>query len=1666
MKTLTPILFRSVLHNQILKKLICYSLASLILIFFLNFSPNKAEAQTNLTVDGSVQNIGYNGSFIDRVVPASFTNGFIEFNLRGGDGGYAATDDDCGSYGGNGATVQAFFSVGTGTGEIPPGSTVRFIVGGSGGNLLTNTGFSGTGFTGAGGGGATGILYRAPSDALFTLLSVAGGGGGAYQGAVAGVCVDNEGGFGGRASENGGDANGSFFGSGGTNGNGGEQEGLIASGGGGGAFSDGEGVTCVGLSNPIGIATNVAGEGHRATAIGSVPGQGEGCSSFGGSTWANGGFGFGSGGAGNDAGGGGGGYSGGGGGGGTGAGGGGGSYVKNIATFSSKADGSRGSFCNSGVCSSVFSSNGSVSYRAVARPSNDLCSGATSLNCSGVLSGSSSNASSDDAPPTCGGGSSKAGVWFTVTGTGGTITLSTAGSNYDTRLHVYFGSCSAYTCVAYNDNSGSGNTSQVSFCTGLNSTYLVYMDGGGAAGATGNYTISVNCTNNPPTITCPSDIFTNTDQGQCSAITTYSVSATDDCGVSSIIRIGGQASGSAFPLGSSLVTWRATDGAGAQSTCSFNVIVNDTEDPSINCPSDFSVNTDSGQCTGTATYSVTADDNCTLASNVLLSGPASGGTFQQGSNVVTWEATDAEGNQSACSFTVTVIDDQPPVISCPPDISVPNDQDSCNALVTGLIATAFDACPTTIVNNSPYAFAGGEDASGVYPVGTTVVEFIATDIDGNTDVCYTTVTVNDTKSPVAGCFYNIGLGLNSKGEANISINWVNNKSYDNCSISSMTLSKKKFTCADLGKSYTTLTVTDPAGNSNSCVASVIVQDNIKPSAVCKNVSVKLDAGGKATVSGTDVDGGSSDNCSIVSYDVTPAQFDCSNLGPKNSVILTVTDQSNNSSSCNATVTILDNMPPMANCKNRTVYLDSAGNASMMAMGINNGSTDNCGIDTMILDKTSFDCSDLGKNTVTLTVIDGSSNSSTCMAMVTVKAQAVQNLHTSNVSFTSATLNWDEVSWAAGYILIGRPVGAGSKVKLKIIGSNNTSYNASGLQQGTSYEWSIQAICALDLSKGTPMSPADTFTTLTCPVADSLFVDLNSPNSATLNWAKSPYAGGTWINFYSEDLTDVRIFDILTADSTSLTVDELKCDEKYLWKVKFACGTLSSYVFAEDFSEVDTFVTVNPLVVSLCPDQNIALLESTSQNCNCDGGIVQMSVIYDGPANATVSVGPNSNGNNTTVYNNVQPGDTLHPNLGDIGNNWYWSVNGSVDADIHTSCSDDILNNVNSTKSDFGHLGNYPNPDQNSNDGTFLVIGFTDDNGNVCGINAASTPCPEVQVTLDLDNSVGPYSFSWSNGSTDSILIDSICTTTTYTVTVTDSYGCVSTESHTATVIDISCYDDKVTMCHDFGTSGAHTHCVALDDVQDKLNDGYVLGDCSVSFDPGSCGSSTPPTPTICDCDGKIIEMTVVYDGPNNATVKVGPNSSGSNPTTFTNVQNGDTLSANLGNIGNNWYWSVNGVVDADIHTSCSDDILGNVNSSKSDFGGLGNYPNPDQNNNDGTFLVIGHTDDKGNVCMICQLVTKSNLKSLSSARTSDAAEMIVYPNPNNGNYTIVINNMSAKQAFLRITDISGKEFFRKIMPNDILSNRVEIEMTNYAKGTYFVELIMDSDVIVRKLVVL
>ena len=108
-----------------------------------------------------------------------------------------------------------------------------------------------------------------------------------------------------------------------------------------------------------------------------------------------------------------------------------------------------------------------------------------------------------------------------------------------------------------------------------------------------------------------------------------------------------------YALGQTVITYTADDGNGNTSTCTQTLTVEDTEAPSITCPSDLTVNTDAGLCTASSVSlgSTTSSDNC---GSVVVSNNSSE-PYAIGQTVITYTADDGNGNTSSCTQTITCL---------------------------------------------------------------------------------------------------------------------------------------------------------------------------------------------------------------------------------------------------------------------------------------------------------------------------------------------------------------------------------------------------------------------------------------------------------------------------------------------------------------------------------------------------------------------------------------------------------------------------------------------------------------------------------------------------------------------------------------------------------------------------------------------------------------------------------------------------------------------------------------------------------------------------------------------------------------------------------------------------------------------------------------------------
>jgi len=432
------------------------------------------------------------------------------------------------------------------------------------------------------------------------------------------------------------------------------------------------------------------------------------------------------------------------------------------------------------------------------------------------------------------------------------------------------------------------------------------------------------------------------------------------------------------------VTLTATDIGGNSDTCIAKVRVEDTMGPTAICQ-DVTVNLNSG---GMASIAVSDIDNnsvdaCGIASDGLSSTTFNCDNLNQ-NNIVTLQLTDIYNNSSSCTANVKVKDPLSfccamPTANCQ-DISVSLDINGTYSLAVSEIDNGSTAeCGLQSISVSPNNFTCSD-------IKSHIVTLTITDINSDSDQCTASVSVEDNTPPTAMC-QDITLQLDAGGNASIVASDVDNMSSDACGIFSTSVAPNAFSCNSIGTNpnIVSLTVTDNNSNVNSCTAQVSVQDTVSPTAMCQDITLQLDAGGNASIVASDVDNMSSDACGIFSTLVTPNAFSCNSIGTNpNIVSLTVTDNNSNVSSCTAQVSVQDTVSPTAMCQPTTVVLSPIdGTGFIVASDVDGGSNDACGIASLDVVPSTFDCSMVGGNTVTLTVTDNNGNSSNCTSNVFV-----------------------------------------------------------------------------------------------------------------------------------------------------------------------------------------------------------------------------------------------------------------------------------------------------------------------------------------------------------------------------------------------------------------------------------------------------------------------------------------------------------------------------------------------------------------------------------------------------------------------------------------------------------------------------------------------------------
>jgi hypothetical protein len=282
-----------------------------------------------------------------------------------------------------------------------------------------------------------------------------------------------------------------------------------------------------------------------------------------------------------------------------------------------------------------------------------------------------------------------------------------------------------------------------------------------------------------------------------------------------------------FPVGTTNVTYTATDPAGNTATGVQHVTVHETTPPTFTfVPGAVAVNTGPGATSCGAFVSDATLGTATVAdgcdTTVIRSGVPAGNNFPVGVTVITYTAK-ADTSVTATQ-TVTVVDNTPPSITAPAPrtLFTGAGATSCGVTVSNLDATlgtasASDNCPGLgAITRS------GVPAGNAFPVGATTVTYSVTDAHGNTSSATQVVTVVDNTPPQITCQADIIADYNPAVNGAV-VTYTAPVGTDNCASNTAQIAGlASGSTFPVGTTTNTFRVTDASGNTAQCSFKVTV----------------------------------------------------------------------------------------------------------------------------------------------------------------------------------------------------------------------------------------------------------------------------------------------------------------------------------------------------------------------------------------------------------------------------------------------------------------------------------------------------------------------------------------------------------------------------------------------------------------------------------------------------------------------------------------------------------------------------------------------------------------------------------------------------------------------------------------------------------------------------
>ena len=531
----------------------------------------------------------------------------------------------------------------------------------------------------------------------------------------------------------------------------------------------------------------------------------------------------------------------------------------------------------------------------------------------------------------------------------------------------------------------------------------------------------------PPIATAPVSVTADTDPGDCFATITDIGSPTfsDNCLIGNITN--NKPLNNQYPKGVTSITWYITDHVSNVTTVTQTIIVIDNEFPNLTIPADVN----SSNCS-LALLAANTADNCGPAPTITKSIP-DGYVFSSGQTAVIWQAEDSSSNITSKTQLVTITDITPPTATVTP-ITLETDVGECYKSVDRNILLQYAADPT---DNCQSSINITDNIPAQLNVGVHSVTYTFSDDTGNQTTLVQSVTIVDLSAPAITPPADINSDSCVIVLGDPTIN-------DNCTY---TISNNAPPTFPAGNTIVTWTVSDSSGNISTATQNVFFNDNTDPTILIdSNPIVGVDPGlciASAVDLGTEI---TNDDCSVAS--VTNNAPDTFQIGVT-TVTWTVEDSSGNIAIATQTVTVVDDEKPVARGRDIVIELNRNGTATVTKDQINNGSSDNCLLESFGISKSytndlqnpnnptnpppvnilppidntntftkknsntflksgilTFSCDDVGVKQVTLLATDSSGNTDEVIVNVTILASSLCSTSTTSTPTTDPDSDGD------------------------------------------------------------------------------------------------------------------------------------------------------------------------------------------------------------------------------------------------------------------------------------------------------------------------------------------------------------------------------------------------------------------------------------------------------------------------------------------------------------------------------------------------------------------------------------------------------------------------------------------------------------------------------------